>query len=599
MGTLLRRMTRVNTVGVRAAAAAAALLVGLSLGGCGSKSKSPTAASPTSTASTTATTGTTTTATTPAAAIPATGIAATTNAAWAHLVLSAYPQSLDPGADRSTQGAMINWLIYTGLTTYRRAAGNAGEQLIAGLATTLPQISDNGQTYTFTLRSGVVYSNGTSVRAADFAYTVERAIKIGWPGAPFYLTDLIVGAAAYSSGHATAISGIKTDDSSGRIVIHLTRRFDDFANVLAMPALGLVPTGTPMSVQSTPPAGAGPYVLQNAIGSQSFDLIINPHWDPSKVPGVPAAKTDIAVDVDSGVASNGLSLLNNTSDLTDPSDMLPASLLGELKRLAPTRIRTMNLGTSTDLIFMNTREAPFSSQLAREAVVTALSRTQLAQLGSGSGTLTAGCFLLPPAVIGHPTNATCPYGDGSGDIAKARKLVTKSGQRGQKVTVYSPTRGQYVRWMNYYAQVLNEIGFKATVTQIPDSSYLSQIYQAKQINPQTGVLDWTAGFPGATDFYSQLLDSQSLHSWGNLNLSQVDDTQLDRQIAALTSTPATNTAALRSGWEQLERYVARRAYFAIIGYPISTFLTSANVVWNPALVSPIYGWDLSEVQMAG
>ena len=68
---------------------------------------------------------------------------------------------------------------------------------------------------------------------------------------------------------------------------------------------------------------------------------------------------------------------------------------------------------------MNTKAKPFSSQLAREAVVTGLNQNAMNRLGSG--TLLPGCFFLPPHMIGHPTG-TCPYGNpGNGDLAKAKR----------------------------------------------------------------------------------------------------------------------------------------------------------------------------------
>ena len=72
--------------------------------------------------------------------------------------------------------------------------------MIPGLATALPKITDGGKTYTVTLRKGLVYSNGKPVKASDFAYTVERAIKIPWGGSGQFITAQIKGATAYADG---------------------------------------------------------------------------------------------------------------------------------------------------------------------------------------------------------------------------------------------------------------------------------------------------------------------------------------------------------------------------------------------------------------
>ena len=69
-----------------------------------------------------------------------------TKAGTVTILMGGAPQSLDPGMDYTTQGAEALWVTYTGLTTYRHAAGVAGAQLIPGLATALPTISNGGKT---------------------------------------------------------------------------------------------------------------------------------------------------------------------------------------------------------------------------------------------------------------------------------------------------------------------------------------------------------------------------------------------------------------------------------------------------------------------
>jgi ABC-type transport system substrate-binding protein len=73
-----------------------------------------------------------------------------------------------PGYDAiDPAGAYISiWverMIYDGLVTYRRIGGVAGQSLVPDLATDLPQPTDGGRTYTFTIRPGIRYSDGRLV----------------------------------------------------------------------------------------------------------------------------------------------------------------------------------------------------------------------------------------------------------------------------------------------------------------------------------------------------------------------------------------------------------------------------------------------------
>ncbi len=116
------------------------------------------------------------------------------------LVVGTAPDSLDPQFGYTTQAAEADWLAYTGLTTYAHSNGTAGGNLIPGLATALPQVSKDGKTYTMTLRKGLVFSNGKPVKASDFTYTVERAIKIPWGGEGQFIEGNIVGAKEFAQG---------------------------------------------------------------------------------------------------------------------------------------------------------------------------------------------------------------------------------------------------------------------------------------------------------------------------------------------------------------------------------------------------------------
>ena len=175
----------------------------------------------------------------------------------ATVLMGTAPDFLDPGQGYTTQSAEATWITYVGLLTYKRAAGQAGTQLIPGLAESLPQVSKDGKTYKLKLRKGLVFSNGKPVKASDFAATVERAIKSNWGGKSFF-TSYVDGAGAFDKGKAKSISGITTDDATGDITIKLSVAYGAFGNVLAFPAAGLVPKGTPNKNLSNnpPPASA-------------------------------------------------------------------------------------------------------------------------------------------------------------------------------------------------------------------------------------------------------------------------------------------------------------------------------------------------------
>ncbi len=519
--------------------------------------------------------------------------AAATKSGTITLLMGTPPDSLDPGFGYTTQAAEPDWLAYTGLVTYAHANGTAGTELIPGLATSLPAITDGGKTYTVTLRRGLVYSNGQPVKASDFTWTVERAIKIPWGGSGQFITAQIKGAAAYANGKAKTISGITTNDSTGQITIHLNAPYGAFDNVLAFPSLGLVPSGTPMKNEpNNPPPGVGPYTITNIVPNQSFSLVRNPKWAQMNIPGIPAGHVDVNVKISSNVDSNALSVLNGSADVFDWADTIPGSLLPQIGSRASDRYskKVMN---STYYIFLNTKTKPFSSQLAREAVVVGLNQNAMNRLGSG--TLIPGCFFLPPGMIGHPTGS-CPYGDpaSGGDIAKARQLVQQSGMAGTPVTVWSETRSPRQQWMTYYTSFLNQIGFKATQKVIADATYFATIGNLK-LDPQTGFADWNQDFPNPIDFYL-LLQGTAILPTNNQNFGQVNDPYINTVSNKLGMVPTSQLSSIASQWQSLDEYVAKKAYVAVFGYQTFPAFTSSRISSN-YVFHPVYGWDWSSFQV--
>jgi peptide/nickel transport system substrate-binding protein len=504
------------------------------------------------------------------------------------------PQSLDPGDDYTTQGAEVNWEVYTGLTTYKHQSGVAGGELIPGLATTLPKITNGGKTYTVTLRKGLTFSNGAPVKASDFTFAFERAVKIPWGGSGEFMTPVVVGATAYSTGKAKTITGIQANDTTGKIVIHLTAPYGAFDNVLAEPSLGLIPTGSAPFKNDPlhPPPGDGPYMVKNIVVNQSFDVVKNPKWKP--LPGIPAAHVNVDVKVSANVTSNAEAVLNNTADVFDWADTIPGSLLPQIKAKASDRFKLVNLGGSTYYFFLNSREKPFNSQLAREAVVTGLNEEAYSR--EGSGTLAAACFFLPPAVAGHPTTS-CPYGTpGTGNLAKAKALVKQSGMAGQHVTVWSETRAPRQQWAATFTQYLNQIGFKATQKIIADATYFATVGELR-LHPQAGFADWNQDFPNPIDFYGVLLDGHSILKTNNENFGEVNDPHIDAEVSALGKIPTSQLQQNATAWQNVDEYVAKKAYVAVFGYQKFPFFVSDRIDYSALKMNPIYGWDFTSFQL--
>ena len=203
------------------------------------------------------------------------------------------PDFLDPALTYTANGIEPLWLVYTPLLTYRRAEGLAGAELIPGLAENLPEISADGKTYTLTLRDGLLYSDGSAVKASDFEHTIKRVLNLESGGAPFY--EIIVGADAYlkSNDPEADISGIETNDQTGEITIKLTEADSSFQNVLAQWFAGLVPGDTPFrNMTASPAPGVGPYMVTESVPNRQFVMEKNPEFASPNIPNIPVGYID-------------------------------------------------------------------------------------------------------------------------------------------------------------------------------------------------------------------------------------------------------------------------------------------------------------------
>jgi peptide/nickel transport system substrate-binding protein len=101
------------------------------------------------------------------------------------VTFGSFPDYLDPALSHSEEGWTAIYDTYVPLLTYKHASGKEGSVVIPGLARSLPKISADGQTYELRLRDGLRYSDGTPVRASDFARAVERVFALNSSGSTY------------------------------------------------------------------------------------------------------------------------------------------------------------------------------------------------------------------------------------------------------------------------------------------------------------------------------------------------------------------------------------------------------------------------------
>jgi peptide/nickel transport system substrate-binding protein len=515
------------------------------------------------------------------------GNAGSSNGGTITIAAGTAPLSADQGLDFTTQGTELESVINTPLLTFKRGVeGVGGTQIIPALAQSLPTVSNGGKTYTFQLRSGLHYSNGQAIKASDVTYALERDIKIPWQAASF-VSAYIQGGTAYAKGTAKTISGMVTDDATGKITVNLVAPFAPIVDIFALTGTAPVPQSTPMkNLAGTGTIGDGPYKWGPITAGQSYTLIKNTKFD---VPGLPRGHADkIIYKVNSNVLADAEQVLNNQADVFDPGDTLPASVLPQVKAQGTGRYAPIPTN-STFYFWFGLTQKPFNNLAARQAVQAALDERALSRLDSGF--LTEDCHLIPPGIDGHSPPSECPFHSPTAapDMAKAKALMKQSGMAGQPVVVYGEDRAPRRQYLDYFTSVLNALGFKATEKVINSGVYFTTI-GAPTLKPQAGWGDWVQDFPNPWDFMQLFAGNAG----SSLNYGYVNDAHYNSQLNTLYQHDPKSVA---SQWSALDNFAVGKAYYAAYGHEEFPKFYSDRLNFKAGVMSVEYQTDMTSLEL--
>jgi peptide/nickel transport system substrate-binding protein len=501
---------------------------------------------------------------------------------------ASFPDYLDPQLSYTSEGWTALWNTYTPLLNFAHASGKAGSKVIPGLATALPKISNGGKTYTLFLRKGLKYSDGTLVKASDFPYTVERLFKLNSGGVPFYTS--IVGAEKFAETKQGGISGIKTNDKTGEIVIDLEKPRGTFTDELAIPFVALVPKGTPAkNLTADPPPATGPYEITKSEPGRGWTYERNPQWakvNGKLMPQLPGGHVD---KIEISVIRNDSTQVNEVEQ--GKTDWMqappPPDRYQEVKsKYEGTQFRAEST-VSTYYFWMNMKRAPFDDLRVREAVNYAIDPRALERIYAGQIAPTH--QILPPGMPGYEKFDLYPH-----NMAKAEQLIKEANPSDRDITVWGDNEPENSEAAQYYQDVLNKLGFNAKFKEINADNYFSIIGNENTPDLDTGWFDWFEDYPHPNDFFQPLLAGESILPANNSNFSQTDIPELNAKMARLGE--ETLGPKQEAGYAELDKEYMEQAPWAPYGTRIiSTFVSSA-IDLDKVIFNPTFEDDLTSLQ---
>ncbi len=488
---------------------------------------------------------------------------------------------LDPGLSYTVQGWEAMWNVYLSLLGYKHVNGPDGATIVPALAQSLPAVSSDGLTYTLTLRKGLKYSDGTPVKASDFAYTVKRLFLLDSSGVGFFTN--IVGADNFAKTKKGEISGITTDDATGKITIKLVKPQGDFVNILATVFAAPVPSDTPAKDQSTTPIpSTGPYMIQSYSPNRQFVMVRNPTFKPTEnVPATNPDKITVKIVADDSAALQ--QVINNQGDYD--FHPIPVDRLADVQQKYGDQLKIYT-PANTYYYFMNNREPPFDKLAVRQAVNYAIDRNALVRLYGGLATPTEN--ILPPTYPQYKKHNLYPL-----NLAKAKALIKGAGAEGASVTIWGSNRETSQKPVEYLQDVLKKIGLNPKIKIIDAAIYWTTIGN-QNTKAQIGFADWFQDYPHPLDWFDVLLNGDRITDQHNNNYSNFDDPAVNTKIADLKQKPSIN-AAVNSQWAALDAQVMRKAAWAPYVNRQFTDFFSTDIDTSCYVNHVLYQFDFSRI----
>ncbi|MCG7207452.1 ABC transporter substrate-binding protein [Streptomyces arenae] len=441
------------------------------------------------------------------------------------------------------------------LIGYPPKPGATGLKLQPDLAQAMPTITNGGKTYTFKLRSGIKFSDGTPVTSKDIKYGIERIFAQDvLPNGPVYLIqDLDEGQnypGPYKDKDPAGLKSIQTPDDS-TIIFNLKQANSDFLYHLALPG------GSPIeeakddgSKYANHPLSTGPYVVKNYVPNKGFEIVRNPYWNKATDPLHSALPDKITFTVTSDPNDLDSRLLDGSVDLD--AQQLGVQTVAQARILTTPSLKSHAVDAPAGTlryIAIDTKIAPFNNINCRKAVEYALSGTdqQTARGGKWAGQLATN--MLPPGIPG--ADKYDPYGLSAGQpqIAKAKAELAKCGQPNGFSTTISAnsTVSKDVKQAVAAQGALKAVGINAQIFQYDGSQTGSTIGSPRFAHSHglgLDVVGWGFDYPTGSGFLNALVNGRLIEQSGNNNFSEVNDPQINAWIdaAAKTTDPAVAAA---------------------------------------------------------
>ena len=397
------------------------------------------------------------------------------------------PETLDPALNSAIDGANTIITIFEPLLLI-----NENNEVVGGQAESW-ETSEDGLTWTFTMRDGLKWSDGTDLNAKDFEYSFKRMVDPN-TAAPYAETclgmiDGFEEAAGFpdADGNPTAepnpdALNVKASDDGKTLTIVLSYPCSYFDKMAAFATMSPVQQATVEAngdAWCTSPdtfVSNGPYMITDWTPSERIVLTKNPNyvggWDSSKI----VSDTITLLLLEDSSASYAAYNSGEAQLIKDvPTDEIPS--LTKAEDGGDFYVDTI-LGTY--YVSLNLQRDAFQDAKVRKALSLAIDRDYVANTIM-QGTYSAADSIVGPGIVDESgyfhDNGNAPYisADYEANLAEAKKLLEEAGYpngEGYPTIEYSTNdAGYHVPLAEYLQQAWGDLGITLTINKMEWSSF--------------------------------------------------------------------------------------------------------------------------------
>ncbi|MEV4186559.1 ABC transporter substrate-binding protein [Streptosporangium canum] len=467
--------------------------------------------------------------------------------------------------------------LYRSLVTYKAEPGAASLEVVPDLATTTGEMSDGGKTWTFTLKDGLKYEDGSPIVAADVKYNVERSFAPELPGGPNYARLVLKDAEKYKGPYKDgSLKSIETPDDR-TIVFRLKRPVAEFPYYTTLPTFAPVPRAKDTKAQyDSRVFSSGPYKIDTYDRGKELVLSRNEHWDPATDPARKALPDKVVVKqglrqsviVDRLIADQG----------DDRTAVTYADVNGESfsKILTNPKVKARfhnEIRGCTDTLAMNNTMAPFDNPKFRLALQYAIDKEsyQTTQGGPAAGEIATA--FLPPSLSGGVAQDTLKI-PATGDVERAKALIAESGVATPvKIKMYASTGDKVAA--TAIQESLKRVGVETEINTFDPSVFYDTIGDTAKFDGMA-LYGWCQDYPSGSSFIPMMFDGRTITDKGNSgNMSLFKDQETMDRIDAIYA--MTDLKAADRAWVDLDAAIMQKAPMIPLVWARKPLLTGSKV----------------------